>query len=182
MQWVQVKQTLISAAQLNLPPFLFCIGASVSTAISNKEAISTINCWSRQLGKAPKEKDDKYAPTMRTAVQITPQAGDVYAWLEQFNVFLQKSLQILGGQLRKWLFNHPRSHCALSLLMAPYWRLRAIKRSSSEWPRCNSWTGLMLPGVWVCVCMCCLCLYLLHTPKNTQDCISVKPDFRNWVG
>lgn len=73
---------------------------------------------------------------MRTAVQITPQAGDVYAWLEQFNVFLQKkkSLQILGGQLRKWLFNHPRSCCALSLLMAPYWRLRAIRRRSMKWP------------------------------------------------
>lgn len=90
IQWEQVQPIFSPAAQSNSPPFLFCIGASVSIAISNKEAISTINCWSRRLGKAPKEKDDKYVPTTRTAVQITPQAGDVYAWLEQFNVFLQK--------------------------------------------------------------------------------------------
>lgn len=101
MECVQVEAILISAAQLSCPPPLFCIGASVSIAISNKEAISTINCWSRRLGKAPKEKDDKYVPTTRTAVQITPQAGDVYAWLEQFNVFLQKKKAANPGRTVK---------------------------------------------------------------------------------
>ena len=49
----------------------------------------------------------------------------------------KKKAQILGGQLRKWLFNHPRSRCALSLMMAPYWRPRAIK---TAWGR-RGWGG-----------------------------------------